>query len=192
VAFFVTYDEDRPKGMPPVCLFSPLNHPPRRDFISHLPYALGDSERLGKLVQGYSFWIGVSSGKPVQVGVGPDQTDKGGIMFGYAFEALPRPDAADPKAAPYRHPQSFYFSGAYDPTNPTSAPDAPIVTQNYTDFAMVRPDPAKTWDVVKDLDWRQLPPCHLFDPPAPEAKAAVESVRESGMRTWADIGRKKH
>ena len=36
VAFFVTYD-DRPSWMPPVCLFSPRNHPPARDFIKHLP-----------------------------------------------------------------------------------------------------------------------------------------------------------
>ncbi|MGL1446916.1 hypothetical protein ACSTIZ_00215, partial [Vibrio parahaemolyticus] len=44
IAFFVTYD-DRPKDMPKVCLFSPLNHPPARDFIKHLPYSLGDSMR---------------------------------------------------------------------------------------------------------------------------------------------------
>jgi hypothetical protein len=189
VAFFVTYEQDRPTGMPPVCLFSPLNHPPRRNFISHLPYALGDSQRLGMAVQGYSFWILPASDKPAQVGVSPDQTVNGGIMFGYAFEALPRPDAADPKAAPYRHPQSFYFSGVYDPQVPETPPAAPIVTQNYTDFAMVRPDPARTWDTVKNLDWQKLPPCHLFPPGAP-AKSAVEGASHAGgTRSWSDLGR---
>jgi hypothetical protein len=42
VAFFVTYD-DRPKWMPKVCLFSPRNHPPGRDFIKHLRYSESDS-----------------------------------------------------------------------------------------------------------------------------------------------------
>ena len=189
VAYFITYDEDRPKDMPPVCLFSPLNHPPRRDFIKHLPYAVGDSARLDMLAQGYSFWVDADSGKMTQVGVYPDQTTHGGIMFGYAFEALRRPDAAVPDAPPYRHPQSFYFSGAYSVKNPTSVPAAPIVTQNYTDFAMVRPDPVKTWDQVKDIDWRRLPACQLFNPPTP--KAALESAEASGMRTWTDIGRRK-
>lgn len=48
IAYFVTYPEDRPQGMPPVCLFSPDNHPPKRDFIEHLPYSLGDSSRQVK------------------------------------------------------------------------------------------------------------------------------------------------
>ncbi len=40
--------------MPRGCLFSPRNHSPERDFIKHLPYDLGDSQRLQPPVQGYS------------------------------------------------------------------------------------------------------------------------------------------
>jgi hypothetical protein len=188
IAFFVTYPEDRPKDMPPVCLFSPNNHPPRRNFIEHLPYAKGDSDRLQGRVQGYSFWIGGDSGKPIQTGVSPDQTLNGGIMFGYAFESASTPDRADPAAAPYRHPQSFYFSGVYNSQEPTMPPDAPIVSQNYTDFAMVKPDPAKTWDQVAKLDPKTLPACRLFNPPN---AAASSAYGKAGVRTWADIGRKR-
>jgi hypothetical protein len=77
-AFFVTYSQDQPKGMPPVCLFSQLNHPPRPDFISHLPYSPGDSARLGNRVQGYSFWVEGASGKPIQVGVQPQPDQRSG------------------------------------------------------------------------------------------------------------------
>ena len=165
-AFFVTYPADRPKDMPPVCLFSPRNHPPELDFIEHLPYARSDSARLHDEVQGYSFWISGTDGKPVQIGASSDRTARGDILFGYAFESLPRPDAVDTAAPPYRHPQSFYFSGStYQP------PDTPIVSQNYTDFAMVKPDPAQTWDQVDKLDPATLPQCQLFNPPAPEALA---------------------
>ena len=99
-AFFLTYPQDRPKGMPPACLFSPVNHPPRRDFITHLPYSPGDSAQLGAGGQAYSFWVG-GDGKPFQTGVAPDQTANGGVMFGYAFAP------ANGKLLP----QSFYFSG---------------------------------------------------------------------------------
>ncbi len=114
-AYFLTFPQDRPKGMPPVCLFSPLNHPPRRDFIKHLPWSKGDSERLGPGAQGYSFWIngnpGPEAGKIMQVGASPDGTEKGWILFGYAF-------------APVNgkmQPQSFYFSGF--PLNSARSPD---------------------------------------------------------------------
>ena len=53
-----------PAGMPPICLFSDLNHPPRRDFIKHLPYSPGDSQRLGGRVQAYSFWTNPDASKP--------------------------------------------------------------------------------------------------------------------------------
>ncbi|HVR99829.1 MAG TPA: hypothetical protein VMW27_24610 [Thermoanaerobaculia bacterium] len=187
-AYFVTYPEDRPAGMPPVCLFSPDNHPPRRDFITHLPYSLGDSSRLNGTVQGYSFWVNHVTGRPMQTGVFPDQTDNGGIMFGYAFESTPRPDSAQPSAPPYRHPQSFYFSGyPYAPAN------APIVSQNYTDFAMVRPDPAKTWDQVKGLDPKTLPPCQLFDPPSPpEGMVGATARPKAKAPTWGSIGRRQN
>ncbi len=179
-AFFVTYDKDRPKGMPPVCLFSPLNHPPRPDFISHLPYSSGDSARLRNRVQGYSFWVAASTGKPIQVGVSPDRTNDGAIMFGYAFNSRPARDHADKSAKPYRHPQSFYFSGY-----PLPPANAPIVTQNYTDFAMVRPNPKTTWDVVDKLDPKSLPACALFNPPT-ETLGAPAGIRAP---TWGDIKR---
>jgi hypothetical protein len=180
IAFFVTYG-DRPKDMPPVCLFSPLNHPPGRDFIKHLPYAKGDSDQLLGRVQGYSFWVG-QGGAPVQVGVRPDRTADQDILFGYAFESLPRPDAVDRQAEPYRHPQSFYFSGY-----PLDPPNAPIVSQNYTNFAMVRPDPKATWRQVEGLDYKKLPPCHLFQPLAPPKPLAQSGA---GLPpTWGSIGK---
>lgn len=182
-AFFVTYDVDRPKGMPPVCLFSPRNHPPRRDFVKHLPYSQGDSDRLGGRVQGYSFWVDHETGKPMQTGVSPDRTQDGGILFGYAFDSQATPDRVDTSAAPYRHPQSFYFSGV-----PVPPANAPIVSQNYTDFAMVKPDASKTWDQVRGLDPKTLPKCQLFDPPS-----GTTFMLESGKRvpTWGTIGRKR-
>jgi hypothetical protein len=181
-AFFVTYD-DRPQWMPPVCLFSPDNHPPGLDFIKHLPYAAQDGERLKGKVQGYSFWVDHETGKPIQVGVSPDQTAKDAIMFGYAFESTPRPDSADPSAAPYRHPQSFYFSGV-----PIDPPNAPIVSQNYTNFAMVKPDPAKTWAQVSGLDPKTLPECQLFNPPSNANDAAMMKSTKP-VPTWGTIGR---
>ena len=177
-AFFVTYEQDRPKGMPPVCLFSPLNHPPRTDFIGHLPYSPEDSARLENRVQGYSFWVDAASGKPIQVGVSPDRTSDGAIMFGYGFMSKATRDRVDKSAKPYRHPQSFYFSGY-----PLSPPDAPIVSQNYTDFAMIKPDPKKTWDLVSGLDPKTLPLCQLFNPPA--EMVGLTSARRAP--TWGDI-----
>ncbi len=175
-AYFLTYDQDRPKGMPPICLFSELNHPPRRDFIKHLPYSPGDSQRLGMRVQGYSFWTSPEEGKPpIQIGVSPDRTADGAVLFGYAFESEWRPDSADTSAPPYRHPQSFYFSGY--PGNP---PNAPMVSQNYTEFAMIRPDPEQTWDLVTKFSGGKgiVPACSLFSSPESGAAAAANP-------TWA-------
>ena len=172
VAFFLTYPQDRPKGMPPVCLFSPLNHPPRRDFITHLPYSAGDSAQLGKGAQAYSFWIG-QDGKPFQTGVKPDQTNNGGIMFGYAF-------------APVNgklQPQSFYFSGF-----PLTPPDAPFVSQNYEGFAETRPDPAKTWDLVSKLDPKKLPACEVMS--APPSAIGLKTGQKRPM-SWFDIGKQR-
>jgi hypothetical protein len=160
MAYFITYD-DRPVWMPPVCLFSPRNPPPPRDFVKH--YSAADSRRLGNRVQAYGFWTN-ADGKPMQVGVSPDQTDAQGVMFGYAFDSRPTPDRVDHQAAPYRHPNSFYFSGMpYLPQVPL--PNAPIISQNYTDFAMIKPDPATTWAKVQKLDPKTLPKCQLFKPP---------------------------
>lgn len=188
-AFFVTYD-DRPSWMPPVCLFSPRNHPPKPDFIKHLPYAKGDSAQLGNKVQGYSIWINLA-GKIIQTGAAPDQTSNGGILFGYAFDSTPTPDRVEKTLAPYRHPQSFYFSGV-----PAPQPNAPIVSQNYTDFAMVRPEPAKTWAQVAGLAPATLPKCQLFDPPpyvtangAPTAAGATKPAPSRKSPTWGAIAR---
>ena len=178
VAFFLTYPQDRPKGMPPVCLFSSLNHPPRPDFIAHLPYSASDSAQLGYRIQGYSFWIDAQTGKVGQVGVLPDQTANAQIMFGYGFDSRATPDRVNKTAAPYRHPQSFYFSGV-----PVSPPDAPFVSQNYTDFAMVRPDPKDTWNQVSALDPKTLPACQLFNPPG----AQLLSASGKKVPTWGDL-----
>jgi hypothetical protein len=169
-AFFVAAS-DRPSWMPPVCLFSPHNHLPEREFIKHLPYARGDGARLNGLVNGYSFWIG-ADGKPYQIGVSPDQTVNHGILFGYAFYARPSPDRVNKLAEPYAHPQSFYFSGVpYSAETPL--PNAPIVSQNYTDFAMVKPDPRLTWNTVAHLDPKSLPACQLFNPPADAQRSGL-------------------
>jgi hypothetical protein len=185
MAYFLTYGEDRPKGMPPCCVFSTLNHPPRQDFIKHLPYSKGDSERLGNKVQGYSFWVDPSSdGPPIQVGVSPDRTADGDIMFGYAFYSTPAPDRVNKSVAPYRHPQSFYFSGVSG-----VPPFAPIVSQNYTDFAMVRPDPAKTWDLIGQMCVGDVPRCELFnrDISADASSKPLGAAKADQPVTWGDI-----
>lgn len=170
-AFFVTYDKDRPADMPPVCVFSKFNHPPRRDFIKHLPYSQADSAQIGAGGQGYSFWVSSADGKPVQVGVKPDRTRDQDIMFGYGFA---------PKDGKIM-PQSFYFSGY-----PLPPANAPFVSQNYTDFKVVKPDPAATWDQVNKLDPSSLPQCQLFDPPKNSKLLAAEGKQAP---TWGDIGR---
>jgi hypothetical protein len=199
IAFFVTYDADRPAGMPPVCLFSPKNHPPEPTFINHLPYARTDGEHLKTKVQGYSFWVPMGPGQPVQRGVSPDRTNDGLILFGYAYEATPRPDSADHDAGPYQHPQSFYFSGVpYMPEVPL--PNAPIVSQNYTDFAMIKPD-ASTWAEVATLDPTKLPKCHLFPeddtstdagaPPPPGSGTLMAEKLRRKAPSWSKIGKQR-
>jgi len=167
-AYYLTYD-DKPADidLPPICLMSPVNHPPKRDFIKHLPYSAGDSARLGGRIQGYSFWASRDDKPPIQTGVYPDRTGEG-ILFGYAFKSYVEPDAHDKTAPAYRHPHSFYFSGF--PGFPKEAhmepqyPFAPIVSQYYTEFSMKQPDPAKTWDLVaKHADGKPIPPRFLFD-----------------------------
>jgi hypothetical protein len=176
VAYFLTYEQDRPADMPPVCLFSPVNHAPARDFISHLPYSSGDSQRLGNGAQGYSFWIDAKSGKPVQTGVSPDRTEQQDIMFGYAFAPVNG----------VMQPQSFYFSGY-----PPPPANAPYVSQNYTNFQVKQPDPATTWNLVSGLDVKSLPPCHLFKPlHHKEGEAMLKAgAPVKAAPTWGDIGR---
>src|SRR6185295_4865440 len=123
-----------------------------RDFITHLPYSTGDSQRLGTGAQGYSFWIDGASGKPIQTGASPDRTADQAILFGYAFA---------PIAGGALQPSSFYFSGY-----PLPPANAPIVSQNYTNWAPTQPNPAETWNQVAGLDPVTLPACQLFDPPA--------------------------
>ncbi|WP_147125301.1 hypothetical protein [Shimia ponticola] len=145
-AYFLTYD-DRPEGMPDCCLFSSLNHPPRRDFVKHLPYSVADSTRTYLPgVQAYSLTTPGPGGAP--------------ILFGYAFNsAYTVDDAADATLkTPYRHPNQFYFSGS-----PTIPPNAPIVTQIYTGFMSTPPTPEDTWNQVGDMCTAEpLPKCKLF------------------------------
>ena len=143
-AYFLRYD-DRPPNTPQCCQFSLKNHPPRRDFIKHLPYSAQDSSRVAG-VQAYSM-------------------TPGGILFGYAFYKEAQSDSYDKKAAPYRHPQSFYFAGY-----PVDPPNAPIVSQNYTTFRIQRPDPAKTWNQVARMCPAQPGWCCLFAGDCPDAQ----------------------
>ena len=138
----------------------------------------GDSERLGGRVQGYSFWTSPEQGKPpIQVGVSPDRTADGAVMFGYAFYRSYEPDGADKSAAPYRHPHSFYFSGY-----PVPPDNAPIVSQNYTEFSMTRPDPEQTWNLVaKFSEGKEVPAaCNLFS--AKDASLTMKAPTWEGKR----------
>ncbi|MGY2289779.1 hypothetical protein ACW9H6_08000 [Pseudomonas sp. SDO528_S397] len=141
-AYFLTYPQDRPKDMPACCLFSPMNHPPRQDFIQHLPYSATRSQHLGASVQAYALELDSPSGP---------------VLFGYAFnkQASGKP--------PYRLPQSFFFSGD------ASIANAPIVSQNYTNFRIAQPVPAQTWDKVAAMCPSNPPPCQLFEPPASQS-----------------------
>lgn len=164
-AWFLRYD-DRPPDTPACCRFSPKNHPPRRDFIKHLPYDAQRSTHLGGQIQAYAREVG------------PEK-----ILFGYAFwREATSDDPADPKSPKYRHPQSFYFSGS-----PTDPPNAPIVSQNYTSFRAQRPDPAQTWDQVArmcpaDTEW-----CCLFATDCPEAEATDAHPRTQRGASWAEL-----
>ena len=136
--------EPAPETATSICLFSPDNHPPPRDFVGHLPWNPDDARRLGDRVLAYSLTVGEPP-----------------ILFGYAFERTAR---ADGGGAPYQHPHSFYFSGYYDPSNPGAPPDAPIVSQNYHGFAAT-PPPASLWQAVQARRAREpasLPYCNLF------------------------------
>lgn len=150
-AYFLTYPKDRPKDMPPCCLFSPMNHPPRRDFIKHLPYNAKLSTHLNNSVQAYAKWVGPSTGK---------------ILFGYAFNKEASPDGYSTK--PYRHPQSFFFSGY-----PRLPACAPIVSQNYTSFRKQQPDPALTWEQVAQMCPEKPVKCQLFNPRKKKSDSAI-------------------
>jgi len=145
-AYFLTFDENRPEGMPECCLFSPVNHPPRRDFVKHLPFSEADTARIDG-IQAYSLSFGGSSSEPP-------------VLFGYAFNSAYETDSGLPRQQAYRHPYAFYFSGSDEPGKP---PNAPIVQQSYTNFSARSPDPAVTWDLVgKMCTASPLPKCMLF------------------------------
>ncbi len=59
-AYFLRY-ADRPPETPQCCQFSLKNHPPRVDFIKHLPYNAAESRHVGDSLQAYSYRVGVSS-----------------------------------------------------------------------------------------------------------------------------------
>lgn len=141
-AYFLTFPQDRPANMPECCLFSPENHPPRRDFVKHLPYSAADTARIDG-IQAYSLKTPGPGGAP--------------ILFGYAFESSYRTDPGITGQEAYRHPYAFYFSGSA--TNP---PNAPMVSQNYTNFSAAKPDPSQTWDLVGKMCTGTLPNCNLF------------------------------
>ena len=86
-AYFLRY-ADQPRARRSAAS-SPDNHPPRRDFIKHLPYNAEQSTHLNGSVQAYSRIV-----------------QPGSILFGYAFYKQPTRDGG--KGAPYRHSQSFF------------------------------------------------------------------------------------
>lgn len=163
-AYFLRY-ADRPRDTPQCCRFSPQNHPPRRDFIKHLPYDAQRSTHLGGLVQAYAREVGPQK-----------------ILFGYAFwKDETSDDPADPTAPKYRHPQSFFFSGS-----PTDPPNAPVVSQNYTSFRAQRPDPAHTWEQVAELCPAEPQWCCLFPDDCPaDTDAAPQGVPEPA--SWSTM-----
>jgi len=173
-AYFLRY-ADRPSDTPPCCQFSLDNHPPRRDFIEHLPYDEKQSAHLDGSIQAYSMLV------------------PPGILFGYAFYAKATVDSvgsaagADSSAVAYRHPQSFFFSGS--PTNP---PNAPIVSQNYTNFRRQKPAPESTWNQVAEMCPKDPPWCCLFEtdcPSASRATAAPGAAGKSNGPSWGDLAR---
>jgi len=161
-AYFLRY-ADRPSGTPACCQFSLMNHAPRRDFIKHLPYDPERSRHLGGSIQAYA-------------------KSMGGPLFGYAFEKEARRDSYDMSVAPYRHPQSFFFSGY-----PGDPPNAPIVSQNYLNFRMEPPDPRKTWEQVAQMCLPRPQWCCLFTGDCPENDAAAARSTPAPHQQWSDI-----
>ncbi len=163
-AYFLTYD-NRPKDMPQCCQFSLDNHPPRQDFIKHLPYSKSRSKHLSSTIQAYA------------MEVGPQR-----ILFGYAFEKEARPDlSVTPPTSPYQHPQSFYFSGY-----PLPPVNAPIVSQNYTNFRAERPDPSQTWMKVYEMCSPNPGWCCLFDGDCDDGKTKGKGKAKNSSAQAAD------
>ncbi len=160
-AYFLTYQKDRPQNMPPCCLFSPYNHPPRRDFVKHLPYSTEDSAHLNGRLRAYRY-------------VAPHD-----IWFAYAFFK----DRWVDEAKQYLLPHSFYFSGY-----PLTPPNAPFVSQNYSNFRMEQPNPRETWAQVARMCPTIPPTCQLFDPPKPNAAVMT---RDPSVTDWRRIDKEK-
>ncbi|TXI50909.1 MAG: hypothetical protein E6Q50_02820 [Lysobacter sp.] len=165
-AYFLRY-ADRPAGTPQCCKFSPKNHPPRRDFIKHLPYDAARSAHLGGAIQAYAREVGPQK-----------------ILFGYAFwRDATSDDPTNPDAVPYRHPQSFYFSGS-----PTDPPNAPIVSQNYSSFREQKPDPAHTWDQVAQMCPAEPEWCCLFESDCPNKREGLGDAQSTPAgASWSDM-----
>ncbi|ROZ76207.1 hypothetical protein [Ramlibacter sp. WS9] len=167
-AWFLRY-EDRPAGTPACCQFSLHNHPPRRDFIKHLPYNPQQSTHLDGTIQAYSREVGPQK-----------------ILFGYAFnKTATSDDPSNAKSPKYRHPQSFFFSGY-----PATPPDAPIVSQNYTNFRADKPNPLKTWARVPEMCTPNPGWCCLFAGDCPnndKAQANALAAPAPAPATWADM-----
>lgn len=159
-AYFITYDDDRPKDMPQCCMFSPKNHPPRRDFIKHLPYSASRSTHLNSSVQAYSTEL---------------DSPAGPILFGYAFNKQATFDSITGEK--YRHPQSFFFSGSVPVVN------APIVSQNYTSFRAQSPDKSSTWRLVPEMCPDKPVDCQLFNPP----KAGLKNNKSKISSGWDSL-----
>ncbi len=122
-AYFLKYeDESLNVTTANICLFSPGNHPPERDFIQHLPYSPEDSERLNDSVLAYR----------------DEAIDDAEDLFGYAFNKQTEEDG-------YQYPQSFYFSGNRDPNNGTYAP---IISQHYSNFRVEKPE-LQIWSEIE-------------------------------------------
>ena len=104
-------------------------------------------------------------------------------MFGYGFESHWREDDYDKYHAPYRHPQSFYFSGCPVLPNKPNELYAPMVSQNYTEFIAKRPDPAETWDLVaKFAQGQPIPFFNPFVPPVTRSEEESISLKTSRKR----------
>jgi hypothetical protein len=115
-----------------------MNHPPKRDFVKHLRYDRNRSSLLDYSVQAYSNL----------------KIDQDGILFGYAFYSDATSDFYNTSLPPYKHPQSFYFSGDPD--------FAPMVTQNFMNFRAERPR-NQVWQEVIEKCPPQPEWCCLFD-----------------------------
>lgn len=145
--YFLRYG-DRLPDEPQCCLFALNHHPASRDFIKHLPYNAEESLHVRGSIQAYSRLV-----------------PPGNIRIGYAFNKQATPDTFDRKAAPYRHPQSFYFPG-----NPVDPPNAPVVSQNYTNFRMEKPDPDETWNQVAKMCPVKPQWCCIFSSDCPDGE----------------------